>query len=69
MIRNYERRIENIIKEGIKKGKFRNHDSEIVSNLILSSLNSLAHWHKNDSKSMKELEQEFSEIYLEGIVN
>jgi hypothetical protein len=69
MIRDYERRFENIIKEGIKKGDFRNHDSQIVSNLILSSLNSLAHWHKNENKSLKELEQEFSEIYLEGIVN
>jgi len=69
MIRDYERRFENIIKEGIKQGNFRNHDSEVVSNLILSSLNSLAHWHKNESKSLIELEQEFSEIYLEGIVN
>jgi len=69
MIGDYERRIENIIKEGIKQGNFRNHDSKIVSNLILSSLNGLAHWHKNGNKSLKKLEQEFSEIYLEGIVN
>ncbi|MBT8229799.1 MAG: TetR/AcrR family transcriptional regulator [Bacteroidia bacterium] len=69
MIRDYERKFENIIKEGMKQGDFRMQNPNTVSNLILSSLNGLAHWYKNDERSLKELEQEFSEIYLKGIVN
>jgi hypothetical protein len=69
MIRDYERKFEMIIKEGIRKGDFRKQDSKTVSNLILASLNSMAHWHKGNNRSSSDLEHEFSEIYLRGILN
>ena len=69
MIRDYEERFEMIIKEGMKKGAFRKLDPKTVTNLILASLNSMGHWHKYNDRSSSDLEHEFSEIYLRGILN
>ena len=68
MVRDYELRFTRMIQEGMKKGEFRKQDPKIVSNLILASLNSLSHWYKGNDTSLEELENEFSEIYLKGIL-
>lgn len=69
MVRDYERRFRTIIESGIKEGAFKKRDPEIISNMILTSLNNLGHWYKNDKRSLKDLEEELIDIYFKGILN
>lgn len=68
MIRDYASRFESIIKAGIENDEFKEQKNEVVSNLILSSLNSLSNWVRNNNLSSQDLEGQIIDIYLNGIL-
>ena len=69
MVHDYEIRFKTIIDEGIEKGTFKKQDPEVVTNLILTSLNSLGCWYKKGLPSVDDVENELTEIYFKGILN
>ena len=68
MVKDYEERFTKMIRQGMGDGEFKRQDPNIVSNLILASLNSLSHWYKDSDATHEEIEREFTDIYLKGIL-
>lgn len=66
----YEGKFQSFIIEGIELGVFKNLDSSVATKVLLSMLNGITSWYRNDMDLNKELISiEISNTYLKGIIN
>lgn len=65
----YEKKFQQIIKEGISKGEFRDMNTKMATLTLLSSLNWVFHWYKPEGEMPpKELGSELAQQMIFGIV-
>lgn len=67
--RDYRRRFEDIIREGVATGEFKPVDPHVAALLILGACNWLPQWYSSDGKmSTEEITGLFTEILLDGLL-
>jgi len=67
--RDYRRRFEAIIREGIEAGEFKPVDPHIAALLILGACNWLPQWYSPDGKmTTEEITGLFTEVLLDGLL-
>lgn len=67
--RDYRRRFEDIIRDGVEAGEFKSVDAHISALLILGACNWLPQWYSASGKmSTEEITGLFTEVLLNGLV-
>jgi AcrR family transcriptional regulator len=68
MRKQYEDRFRKIIRQGIAQGEFLDHDADIMTLTLLSSLNNTTNWYNRDGKlSAADIAERLSDIFLKGL--
>lgn len=67
-IRNYEKRFQYILQEGMDNGEFVYYDPVILSKLIFSSLNGLSFWYQGNKKNIG-INKNLQKLLFQGIKN
>jgi AcrR family transcriptional regulator len=66
--RQYERRLEDLIREGIAEGSFAARDPRLSTLALLGALNWTVKWYREGGgKSATEVGQEFADLFLGGL--
>ncbi len=66
---SYEKDLEYILKNGIKKNEIKNHNTKIIIYQMLSPLRNIHLWNEKNKLSPQELKVELSALILGGILN
>ncbi|HRJ15899.1 MAG TPA: TetR/AcrR family transcriptional regulator, partial [Saprospiraceae bacterium] len=66
--RDYERRFQSIIEDGMNKGELRSMDSHIATYTLFSSMRWLYDWYKSGKRiSADELQRDISALLMNGL--